>query len=699
MPLGARKSTFNDSYSPRVEKPNQWERFAPSGAETPVEVAIDPVNNLVMSLGQTVDEVNYRSSIDMDDTGWSNVSLTVTGQGQSIAYNPTDDIWLVAGGVFNTSAFIQTSDDGGATWNPRTVPSSTGWIYCIRGNLAGEYVAVGQGGQLWTSTNAGVTWTLQTTPKAFDLFTCIYMENLGLWIAAGASDGADTYIITSTNLTTWTERAAPNTASYSEMYDINGICVVVGTFSTSLGMNWYQSVDGINWTQESDDDFVSPLSTLSIKFFAHRGKVLFGGGNPNPVDEGMLIGHTPSLRGNPGNGLWTPDIHSRALKAQELFGLSTCKQGIFVAPGTDDVINYGNQVSVSGLIFEKHTLQAPPGKDPTPWIDAGNLAVEPNKTNVNDSRRIFDMIWVDHLGLFIACGYWFPNAGTLRALILISQDGITWDEPDSYTASNNMQLRGIATNGSRVVIVGDDGAGNTAARYSDDGNNWTNNFPPSELMYSIDWNGTRFCAVGTGGKYIYSTNGSSWTEGDMPVVNINFTVYWDGTRFLAGGDYNAGDEGFMLFESADGITFTQITDISPTYWTTTDDWQDVVMAPNGQGQMVWTFVGKGGNSATTRDPTDETQYVERALDAGSGVWKGIRFGANRHMAWLFDKIVYREDPEADTWTVADISAINAGNQNSIEAMAYSPRLGRWALIYEDQFNATGRRGAAYLDAY
>lgn len=689
--LGARSALAKkDSFKPRLEKLSQWTEIAVTGGETPVAFDIDYAGELVMTAGQSVDAVNYRSIRGIDAT-WSETAVTVTGQIIDIHYAAADDTWLIAGGSLGASAFIQTSTNGGANWTARTVPTSTDWIAQIWSNPAGEYVAVGRGGELWTSTDAGVTWTERTIPGTPGALNGVRCFANGVWCAVGANDGTDAYCITASDPTgTWTERS-------NGLTQLGGLTIINDVLYTNIswgasGLFWVESRDGITWTQITDADVPLPgdVITAAIPYGRHRGGMLYHGGTPNPIQEGQPVGHLPG------------GFRQGAVGSQDNCGFATTEQfgldsiGIFGVQNLSYAV--GSLVSAAGLKLRKHTPAAAPGFTPS-WTDVGIFAMDPAKTNANDDRTIYDVVWADEIRSFIAVGYWFPNGGSSRAYIIVSQDGKLWHEATGYTANTGHTIRAIAWDGTTLVAVGDDGT-NGQVRTSTDGENWTTRSPSSfEKMYGIATDGTTWVTAGLNGKFAYSTNpvggGGTWTEGDLPSATWCYQVLYDGTRFITGGDYVS--EPKVYYSTTGTGSWTSVTGLTEM----TDDWQHVAVGPNGQGQTVTFFAGNGGQGMSTRDVTNAADYVTRDIDAGTALINVVVYDGKRFMcaSGAGNELWYEEDPEQDTWNSIDMTVPITPTTFTIQAMAYSPRLGRWTLLYADVSGASLSYGCAWSDNF
>jgi hypothetical protein len=145
-----------------------------------------------------------------------------------------------------------------------------------------------------------------------------------------------------------------------------------------------------------------------------------------------------------------------------------------------------------------------------------------------------------------------------------STDGAIWT-----AASNNLfdYIYGITYGGDRFVAVGEQGK----IAYSEDGIKWTtaadskfgaSNNTIEGIAYGIASNagngnaGSRFVAVGAGGKMAYSTDGAKWTAVSNNLFDYIYGITYGGGRFVA-----VGHCGQMAY-SADGVSWTYAADAS-----------------------------------------------------------------------------------------------------------------------------------------
>lgn len=112
-------------------------------------------------------------------------------------------------------------------------------------------VAAGDDAVYTRSTNAGVSWTNGSIAgKVQDLNDVVWSESLGLWIMGGEKGSdADALLLTSSDGSSWTERASQTDGEIFRLHVLNGYVVGVGQAASSgVAPPLIYSADGINWT-------------------------------------------------------------------------------------------------------------------------------------------------------------------------------------------------------------------------------------------------------------------------------------------------------------------------------------------------------------------------------------------------------------------------------------------------------------------
>lgn len=199
------------------------------------------------------------------------------------------------------------------------------------------------------------------------------------------------------------------------------------------------------------------------------------------------------------------------------------------------------------------------------------------------SDAIFGVIW--GIGVFVAFGF---NAG-----IRTSSDGITWTSRTNPLPTGG--YRGGTVFGSRLILIGSDGAAGGRIAYSDNGTSWTaantntgdwfggaasaglmvltgnlgriqtsanttswtsQSSGTSSDLRDAEWNGSLFAAVGVN-QLRTSPDGVTWTDRSGGISNRTMRgVTWTGTQFVAVGE-SGGPLTPRVYTSPDGLTWTE----------------------------------------------------------------------------------------------------------------------------------------------
>ena len=214
-------------------------------------------------------------------------------------------------------------------------------------------------------------------------------------------------------------------------------------------------------------------------------------------------------------------------------------------------------------------------------------------------------------GLFVAVG----------DDIFTSTDAVTWTE---RPAAASGMLMDVIWTGSQFIAVGEGNSG--AVLTSPDGFSWTPQQIPaniSPVLRSVAASSTRIIAVGSQeltqgplpakGVMLSSTDGTAWTEVQMPVSATLYKIIWAGSQFVGVGALDPPAAGGVALTSPDGIT-----------------WASHAMNPGvNPTDVAWNgslFVAVGaGAAATSVDGITWQQGGAAAVSASAVAWNGQTF--------------------------------------------------------------------------
>jgi hypothetical protein len=319
-------------------------------------------------------------------------------------------------------------------------------------------------------------WTEQSNPQRQDLKAVCWgvpSGTNGLYVAVGVaaigSPTGDSYIATSPDGITWTERANPQNVDLYGVIFAGGQFVAVGevtTASPSQGSYILTSPDGATWTQRSNpgNQRLRAIAYGEPTASPTAGIYVAVGDNASSGDSLILT--------SPDGITWTE--RANPVIALELQGV--CWTGeLFVAVG---------QAALASPTEGAYVITSADGITWTTRTNPENV----NLTSVASNGR----------GLVVAVGDY--NSASQNAYIIGSSDGgITWEELEHQSQGASTQLNGIVWNGSIFVAVGNWNGSNSDAfiATSADGLVWSEKPNPKQSSLSgVCWNGNAFLAVG-----------------------------------------------------------------------------------------------------------------------------------------------------------------------------------------------------------
>lgn len=287
-------------------------------------------------------------------------------------------------------------------------------------------------------------WTSRAVLKSGHLREVIWTGSM--FIAVGESDGADAYILTSTNGIAWSEKANPKNGNLQSIAWSGSRFVAVGN---ELGGEYIiTSTDGITWTES-----VSPKN-IPLWAVTWNGSKFVAVGGADGVDA-FIITSTDGIN-------WIESVNPKNVILKGIIWNGS----MFVAVG------YGDGVDAYILT----------STDAITWTERAN------PKNIT----LHGVAW--NGAMFVAVG----SADGVDAYIVTSTDGITWTERAN---PKNSQLFAITWNGYLFVAVGGNDNEDAYLLTSTDGITWKERAnPKSKSLYGITWNGSMFVSVGYSGS-------------------------------------------------------------------------------------------------------------------------------------------------------------------------------------------------------
>jgi hypothetical protein len=417
--------------------------------------------------------------------------------------------WTASADPFVVSYQVEYMEEDDADWT--VTPLTSGTSIDLGNLLPGDYTV-----RVKAINTLGVSSTYSTVTQI---------------IGTGVS--VDTYpILISIILSTWEPRNTPNNVALQGIAwgipvgspDSEGIFVAVGAHD---GVDAYiiTSADGTTWTERSNPS----RSQLNDVIFGGNQFVAVGSvPSGSPTDDATILT-------SPDGVTWTersnPKIGRNLLGVAYGVPSSSPSQGIYVAVGF-----YRNFIGSEDS--DAYIITSPDG---VTWTERANpKAVD-----------LYDVIWAEELGLFVAVGDNVLGSPTDDTYIITSPDGITWTERSN---PGNVRLNSVAWNGSNLLVaVGDNDGTDALILRSSDGINWAESqherSPGTSSLSDIIWNGSVFVAVGS--LICSSSDGLIWTvrpSVQSALFGLN-CVAWSGRAHVAAGAAAGSPSGAYLLRS------------------------------------------------------------------------------------------------------------------------------------------------------
>ena len=423
---------------------------------------------------------------------------------------------------------IYTSSDA-ENWVPQT-SGTTNALNSVH-FFGGRYVAATSGTGASRYSDNGITWTsiAGINLSAQD----VYHNGTDLWVAVGNGG----IIHSSPDGITWTARTSGVAATLTGVHFADGLWVAVGVLGTVV-----TSPDGITWTDRTATSGTTQQIT-EVNFF--NGKFYYVGLLQTVGENtaaGIVAGTTWTLRaanvtstliGIATNG-------SRLLICGSAGAIATSDNGINFTPRT------GNNATLNGAAFGNGTYvvvgNAVNGSGLIATVDPVTFAYQRRVSGVNGT---FGSV------RFLNGAFYATVSLTVVRTILRSVDGITWS---TITAA------GVTSEGYRDITLGNGiyvsvGSGGSIAT-SSDGLSFSRfvSGATTQTLEGVSFANNLFVAVGNAGTIITSPDGTTWTLRTSGTTANLFAVHYS-TRDQQW--YAAGDNGTIL-RSADAITWTSI---------------------------------------------------------------------------------------------------------------------------------------------
>ena len=546
------------------------------GNDKYVAVSSGPSNIMAYS----TDGINWIAGTMPSSQQWSSVCY---GNGKYVA---------ISGGAYGSNIMAYSTD--GISWTQGNMSSSQTWTSVCYGK--DKYVAVGGG--IYNSTimaysTDGISWTQGNLPSNQNWNSVCYGN--GKFVAVGRNvSSASTIMAYSTDGISWTQGTMSSSRQWSEVCYGNGKYVAVAINTDIVTY----STDGITWTEGN-----MPSNTA-------WSSVCYGNGKYVAISQvGDMAYSTDGIswtEGNiPSSNKWHEVCYGNGKfvgvtnNADFLyaFTISDFREGLRLFSTTLSSMDFSN------ILNKPDTLS---GYGITDGVLSSDL--DEYRTKIEALQNLefvpegYDVASVGSNDLYLAVQRRVNTDSEMS--INSSLFDIVLNDPGKETVSkfamlNDEKKSGIKNFGLvsilpiskswQSVCYGNDKFVAVAFRsnimaYSTDGISWTQgNMPSSQKWQSVCYGNGKFVAVASNVSNImaYSIDGINWTEGTIPIGNW-YSVCYGNDKYVA----IYINTNIMAY-SIDGISWTEGTMPSSNFW------ESICY---GNGKFV--AVGGGGSSGS-----------------------------------------------------------------------------------------------------
>jgi uncharacterized repeat protein (TIGR02543 family) len=398
----ARDASSNETvWLDGVRAASAYNRWNTSLTYGPVFVDTRNYNGAATGINQSTACGHCNGPGDRDFTGVRMTNFRVVVG--STVYDPTSATitppTTPLANVSNTKLLLNVSDQSGATTDSSgTQTISNTSVTFVQSEIQG----------------AGTSWTQSTFPNSKTAFSILYANNL---FVAAPWDQSATYLLTSTDGITWTERSIPVAGGWESMAYGNGIYVAVGDVGGGSAQNKYiYSSDGVTW---SASNTVSSGAARDVAFGNGIFVATQGGGCSGTCIRTSTDGVTWTQRSTPVSGNFRSVVHT----GSAFYAVSNASTAITSTDGISwtstsaigssvEELAFGNSkfvtVSTSGVIRSSTDFSS--------WSQGSGYSASKNWQHVFYANDKFVAIEVD---------------GTIN----VSSDGNSWRSVTSNLAS------------------------------------------------------------------------------------------------------------------------------------------------------------------------------------------------------------------------------------------------------------------------
>ena len=455
-----------------------------------------------------------------DDGVWVERQISVDVAMQDIIFTGAE---FVAAGLQK----VMFSLDG-IDW-AASVPNSPVVFHALNFDL-GILVIVGENGAIETADNS-TNWTVRTSTTSEHLYD-IASNDADLLVAVGANGT----VLTSNDGISWVPVTSTTSVNLYGVEYANGVYMAVGDNGTVIASN-----DGMSWSLQAS------LGSAALNdIIWDGGKFIIAGDNTQLLASSDAVNFTQVDPGDHSNfngialspGSTAPNNFDTLVRAGENSNFLVSSDGFNWTPSTTTISGIINQVEyLNGeFIAVGDNALVMASSDGNTWTSL----------SVPTGENLQDIFWHDSLSLYVIVGE--------NGLLMTSNDGISWVVETLTDATVPAEhLYAVGHDGSAFIAVGQNGK----ILHRDDtatpgGTTWSDSYSNTGFgqLNDLDSDGSKAIIVGDNGVIVSgSVAGNSFSQLSTGFTdNLNTIAHQNG-NYLALGDLGA------TYTSKDGVTW------------------------------------------------------------------------------------------------------------------------------------------------
>jgi len=427
------------------------------------------------------------------------------------------EVWSIA--VLGNYTFAGTAGGGifrsannGESWT--TVNNGLTILSVYSFSVNGNNLFAGTEYGVYLSTNNGESWNAVNNglPNLFVLSFVLSGTNLFTVLYSGG------VFVSSNNGESWTaaNNGLPNL--YVNTIASNGNDLFVGTLYSGI---YYSNNNGGSWTA-----FNNGLTSQAINALAISGTNIFAGTDANGVFRSTNNGNNWTTVNS---GLTCLYVDALTSNGTNIFA-SVWKDLGYYGSGVFKTSNNGDSWTELNNCFSYYQVQYLFSNETI--MLAGTAGTEGGVFRSTDTGDSWSSTGLNSICSFLSCGN-NVFAGTWAGIFLSSNNGDSWN----YAGLTNLSVTALTSIGSNIFA----GTNTGVFQSSNNGESWTAKGLSTKYINALTASGNNIFAgtsndpVGTGGVYLSTNYGTSWTTVNNGLTNLDVrSIISIGTNIVAG---------------------------------------------------------------------------------------------------------------------------------------------------------------------